>query len=311
MTTSLPAQLEIDDVTPTTLLLEKRRMIIDVQKSLNTNKEEYARKEAYFQKREEQLQKKSEDLQENLIQFNKFCKDKTDKRNQYLKKAEKERLEKISREQEMKVKQREIMDLTRQSHELETQFKSLEKYENYLENVKQSLEDFPEIEYILKRYKVLSDAEQSLIAKEASSSLELENLRKEIAAFSEQQNTMYIQKNNNQQRLLKELEDSCEVTARFEAELESLLLHESNRAKDLTEICMAIVNITDRSSSIFQHTKIKVKQDKEQEDFKDLMEQRLKVVAQYVSDGRKILHNYKQESSKTNRSRRTRRTVPK
>lgn len=136
-------------------------------------------------------------------------------------------------------------------------------------------------------------------------------MRKEIAAFSEQQNTMYIQKNNNQQRLLKELEDSCELTARLETELESLLLHESNRAKDLTEICMAIVNITDRSSSIFQHTKIKVKQDKEQEDFKDLMEQRLKVVAQYVSDGRKILHNYKQESSKTNRSRRTRRTVPK
>jgi len=296
--------------TPATLLLEKRRLIVEVQKSLNENKEEYARKESYFQKREQQLRKKDLELQENLIQFNKFLKDKADKRNQYLKKAEKERAERIQKEQEIKIKQKEIADVTDQCRNLETEFRGLEKYENYLENVKQTLEEYPEIECILKRYQVLSDAERDLNSKESSSSLELERLRKETSDFSEEQNTKYIDMNNKQQRLLKDLEDDIEITTKLQTELESLVHHESNRSKELTEICTSIFNIFDRSHSIFSCTKIKLKQGDDELGFKEKMQQRLDVVGQYVTDATKIIeeHQASAHADRTNRTTKSRRT---
>merc|ERR1712048_1267827 len=196
--------------TPATLLLEKRNQMVEVQKSLSKQKDEYARQEAYFQRREQDLRKKDLDLQENLVQFNKFLKDKAEKRNQYLKKAEKERQEKIQKDKEIIQKRKEIDGLSETRKQLELQFSSLEKYENYLESVKNANED-----------------------------------------FTEERNTNYLDLNNQQQRLLKELEEAQNETTSLETEFESLVQHETNRLKELTSICTAIVNIHERCGSMF------------------------------------------------------------
>eukprot|EP01084_Bolivina_argentea_P015931 29853_1 len=82
-----PVQLTLDHVSPSTLLLEKRRKMLEIQQALDSQNEEYARKRGIFRQREQELRKKDLELQENLCQFNKFLKDKSDKRQQYLKKS--------------------------------------------------------------------------------------------------------------------------------------------------------------------------------------------------------------------------------
>jgi hypothetical protein len=65
-------QLNLDNVSPATRLLEKRRQMFEVQEALETQKEEFARKEEMFKRREDGLRLKDLQLQEALIRFNKF-----------------------------------------------------------------------------------------------------------------------------------------------------------------------------------------------------------------------------------------------
>lgn len=61
----------LDNVAPTTRLLEKRRQMYEVQAALSSQKEEFARREDAFRRREEALRQKDLDLQTTLIHFNK------------------------------------------------------------------------------------------------------------------------------------------------------------------------------------------------------------------------------------------------
>jgi hypothetical protein len=64
--------MNLDEVSPATRLLEKRRQMFEVQEALETQKEEFARREELFKRREEALRKQDLELQQQLIRFNKF-----------------------------------------------------------------------------------------------------------------------------------------------------------------------------------------------------------------------------------------------
>jgi len=293
---AFPAQLEIDNVTPATLLLEKRRQMVEVQKSLNDQKEEYQLRELEFQKREQNLRKRDLDLQENLVQFNKFLKDKAEKRNQYLKKTEKERQEKQQKLVEIRNKKEELNRLKMERSKLELQFKSLEIYENYLEKVKSEHEDYPEIESILKRHKVLSDAEADLTQKESDSAQGLDNLRLQMQEFIEEKNTYFLSLNNEQNRLVRELEEVQQGTATLQAELQNLVSKEQDQAKDWTEICMATNNILQRSKKIFCSNRMKP-DDFNNKNLQEAMESRLRLICRNIEDGHIVLESLQKEGS--------------
>ena len=50
-------QMNLEDVSPATRLLEKRRQMFEVQEALETQKEEFARREELFKRREDALRK--------------------------------------------------------------------------------------------------------------------------------------------------------------------------------------------------------------------------------------------------------------
>lgn len=240
-------QLTLDHVSPATLLLEKRRQMLEVQQALDAQKEEYARKEALFRRREQQLRKKDLELQENLCQFNKFLKDKSDKRQQYLKKADNERKLKVARQKDIELKQKELTNLIDTCNKLEKEFKSHEKYEKYLETIKQkSYQDFPEIEYILKRYNLLNDARISLEHKEESSAKQLELLRKQITDYTNEQNNKYLDLNNEKQRLQRQFEFAVNESNQFETHLSKILNTNSNRNRELGQLINSVRNLYTR-----------------------------------------------------------------
>lgn len=55
-----------------TALLEKRQEVLEVQASLDAQKEEYSLHEANIRKREEELKRRDYELQESLMKFNRF-----------------------------------------------------------------------------------------------------------------------------------------------------------------------------------------------------------------------------------------------
>ena len=68
----LPQHLQLDSVAPATRLLEKRRLMYEVQKAFDDQKEEFLMKEKRFKLQEAELREKDVLIQENLIKFSTF-----------------------------------------------------------------------------------------------------------------------------------------------------------------------------------------------------------------------------------------------
>lgn len=244
---ALPAQLTLDHVSPATLLLEKRRQMTEVQQALDAQKEEYDRKEAMFKRREQQLRKKDLELQENLCQFNKFLKDKSDKRQQYLQKAEVERKEKHLKIKEMAEKKKALQGIKGECSGLEADFKENEKYDLFLEAVKRRYDqEYPEIEHILKRHEVLEKARRDLEVKEVETSQQLEQMRIRLSEFTQEQHTRYLDLNNLKQRMQKKQEDATNAAQELETRVTSVVQQRLDRTRELGEITMSVQNIYDR-----------------------------------------------------------------
>jgi len=71
------------------------------------------------------------------------------------------------------------------------------RYFDYLQRVKEENEtEFPEIEYIINRYSVLSGEQISLLQKQGSLSVESEQLRQAYQQFSKEQGNANLSLNN-------------------------------------------------------------------------------------------------------------------
>lgn len=96
-------QLQMDSVSPSTKLLEKRRLMYEVQEAFDRQKEEERRKEEIFRKKEAELRARDLYIQEQLIHFNKALQENEAKQTRARKRAEDER-NAINQKQSNKVK---------------------------------------------------------------------------------------------------------------------------------------------------------------------------------------------------------------
>ena len=68
----LPDRLQLDSVSPATKLLEKRRLMYEVQKAFEDEKQNFHEKEARYKLMEAELREKDVMIQDNLIKFSTF-----------------------------------------------------------------------------------------------------------------------------------------------------------------------------------------------------------------------------------------------
>lgn len=69
---SLPQHMQLDMVSPATRLLEKRRVMYEVQKAFEDQKEDFKKEEERCRIREQELREKDTLIQDNLIRFSTF-----------------------------------------------------------------------------------------------------------------------------------------------------------------------------------------------------------------------------------------------
>ena len=150
----LPQHLQLDSVSPATRLLEKRRLMYEVQKAFEDQKEEYQAKEKRFKQQEGDLREKDIMIQDNLIKFSTFLQQQEMRRKKdtELYYGEQKKIEQLVQEIDEKEMLKKIY-----SEKAETIFKkvqTMKRFEEFLELVKEEhQEEFPEIIDILSRYK--------------------------------------------------------------------------------------------------------------------------------------------------------------
>ena len=172
--------LPMEGISPATKLLEKRRLMYEIQESFERAKDDEKQREEVFKTKEAQLRARDLFIQEQLITFNKFLQDNEIKKARANKRYEDENKGKKQKEEKYEKLRKEIKKSKKENHRLERQVQNIRKYEDYLELVRdRNPDDFQDISEILNRYNTLKDANTDLTNKKNKLELQLDEKKRE------------------------------------------------------------------------------------------------------------------------------------
>ncbi|CAE7587123.1 FAP73 [Symbiodinium natans] len=306
-----PQQLFFDNVNPATRLLEKRRQMYEVQDALENQKARFAKEEDQFRKKEEQLRVKDLQLQNQLVKFNKFLQDNEAKR---------QRSEKRAAEEAAQIKQKddEILDLEKQLEDSKALCSKLEeekdrnmKYEEFLELVKETCDDYAEISEIVERHSTLEGANIDLSELQADSETRIEELRNQFQIYKKEQEMEMMELRNKVAILQIELDECQKKRQQLQHEFDEVTQEDSRDSLFFGQILMSVENLflrcTTKRKNI-QHAQTPVDdeskqegedgQDQGEDSFrkkKDNAARQLKVILAYLKDFKEICEILRKE----------------
>jgi DNA repair exonuclease SbcCD ATPase subunit len=222
----------LEGLSSSTKLIEKRRMLYEIQEAFERQKEEERKKESEFKQTEDLLRGKDLSVQEHLIQFNQFLIDNENKKNKARLKYEDEVKQKLQREAKIELLNAEIEQLREKSRRMEQQVKRIGKYEQFLDLVKERYPDeFADIGEITSRYNTLSDTYQMLLDKRQRLDAEFEELKRTKDTLEKTRKDEVLELNINIAVLQKEIDDA--ELQRNDLQKESDINSQTSLDKDL------------------------------------------------------------------------------
>lgn len=244
---TLQVALTLENVSPVTRLLEKKKQQLQVQESLDAQKEEYSRKEELFKRREENLRKKDLELQEALVLFNKFLKENEYKRRRADYRAQEEK-KKIH--QTILSIEKENQKLDKKKKDLEKKIKDVAKNEKYLQFLQMVYDEnenhFDELSSIITRYDTLAKANQDLQKKQKELTKQNEDLRTEFNNYKKKVFNETLSLNNDIASRSKDLDQAVTAANDAQHRLMQTEATEANMKEKTTQIIMAVENLFTR-----------------------------------------------------------------
>jgi septal ring factor EnvC (AmiA/AmiB activator) len=238
-----PQQLFFDNVSPATRLLEKRRQMYEVQDALENQKNRFMKDEEQFRKKEEQLRAKDLQLQHQLFRFNKFLQDNEAKRRRAETRAAEEAAQIRSREEEIQDLEKQLEEGERQRANLEDEVSRNMKYEEFLERVKDTCDDYQEIQDLVTRYDTLESANKDLMDLQQASNQRIEELRNNFRNYSKEQQMDMLELTNRIASLSQELDDSQKERHLLEQHVDKARQDDSKHSLYFGRILMSVENL--------------------------------------------------------------------
>eukprot|EP00747_Dinoflagellata_sp_TGD_P162705 gnl/TRDRNA2_/TRDRNA2_180603_c0_seq1.p1 gnl/TRDRNA2_/TRDRNA2_180603_c0~~gnl/TRDRNA2_/TRDRNA2_180603_c0_seq1.p1 ORF type:complete len:438 (-),score=117.15 gnl/TRDRNA2_/TRDRNA2_180603_c0_seq1:92-1273(-) len=307
-----PQQLIFENVSPATRLLEKRRQMYEVQDALENQKARFAKEEEQFRKKEEGLRAKDLQLQHQLFRFNKFLQDNEAKRRRADTRAAEEAAQ-------IRLKEDEIRDLERQLEESKFQCSELEeevarnmKYEEFLERVKDTCDDYSEIQDLVQRYETLESANRDLMEIQTASEKRIEEQRTELQSYRKEKDMETLSLTNKIATLQSELDEAQKLRQQLDYTADEATQEDSKHSLHFGQILMSVENLylrcTTKRKNIQHATtpmddegkgKDEVEQDDKAEDSYKKKQQtairQLRVILAYLKDFKDIVETLKRE----------------
>jgi len=306
-----PQQLFFDNVSPATRLLEKRRQMYEVQDALENQKTRFAKDEEQFKQKEEQLRKKDLNLQHQLFRFNKFLQDNEAKRRRAETRAAEEAAQIRQKDEEIADLERQLEESKQHCLELEDEVSKNMKYEEFLERVKDSCDEYSQIEELVTRYETLEGANKDLVELQTASDKRIEELRNECRDYGKQQEMEHLELTNRYSQLSIQLDEEMKEKARLEHMVDEATQEDSKHSLHFGQILMSVENLYLRCTAKrrnIQHSITPADDDGSKKDAegKDEAEdsffrkqqnsiRHLKVILAYLKDFKDIVEQLKKE----------------
>ncbi|RMZ93256.1 coiled-coil domain-containing protein [Brachionus plicatilis] len=234
---------EEDHLTPATKLLEKRREMGEVETALAAEKEEFQMKMESLSQRRIELEKKEMQLKESVIKFDKFLKENDAKLSRAVKKAEDERELQKAKQKEIERLQSEIETLTTLKEKLQRKVQKNSKFNRYLEQSVEALDEFQEIREVIDRYETLTTNYKDLLEIEKENQERINDSRKELNSYLERKNYEILTMNNELAELQTRLDRCQNESHKAENEWNHIQTTAAGKTLLIGETRMAIRNL--------------------------------------------------------------------
>ncbi|CAF0779248.1 unnamed protein product [Brachionus calyciflorus] len=234
---------EDDHLTPATKLMEKKREMNEVENALAAEKEEFQMKMESLAQRRMELEKKELQLKESVIKFDKFLKENDAKLQRAVKKAEDERELQKSKQKDIERLQIEIKLLSQLKDKLHKKVQKNHKFNRYLEQSVEALDEFQEIREIIDRYETLTTNYKDLLDIEKENQERVNSKRKELNEYLEKKNFEILSMNNDLAELQAKLDHCQNESHKAENEWNHIQTTAAGKTLLIGETRMAIRNL--------------------------------------------------------------------
>ncbi|KAF8059972.1 FAP73 [Scenedesmus sp. PABB004] len=236
----------LENASPSTRLLEKRRQMFEVQEALELQKQEFARKEEAFRRREEGLKKKDLELQESLIRFSKFLQENDSKRARADKKAADEVRCRQGKEREIETLTDTLEQLREERERVGDVLERYSQYRRYLEGVLEVADEYQEVPDLLARHATLQATNDDLRRHQQASAAEAEALRASLTALTKARRDEVLRLTNRLAHLKQRLEEIEGQAAQQELQKDYSLRVASQRTLEHGQVVLAADNVFNR-----------------------------------------------------------------
>ncbi|XP_025874645.2 cilia- and flagella-associated protein 73 isoform X1 [Vulpes vulpes] len=212
----IPGQ-NVEHLPPVLHLLEKRRELVDVDRSLQAQKEVFQTRMAVLKQRWEQVKQKERELKGSFVHFDKFLQDTEARRSRALQRAAEERRRASRQEAEALRLRAQLEKLRREREELQHRLQRLEPCARLLGQVLELLPEFQRVPELVARFEGLADMQVALRLTERQRLEELEEARGRLQQLWDAWQDEVLRQSQQRVQLLERLEAARERTLCWES----------------------------------------------------------------------------------------------
>ena len=246
--TAPPVLDDLPTASQSTLLLQKKKEMAEVQQQLDRKKEEFRQRMQRCQEKEVDLAAKQEHIKEQVRKFDKFLKDNDAKRVRASRKATEEEKMREQKEGERVELTRLLEEQLAKRNALQAELGRKQVYQEYLDSVCETLSEYFEtIENITMRYETLEAANLDLKARVESSTTMQEEQNANLSGFIKKTQNDLLVYNSEIASQQQQLDTLRVESQKRETTLYSVETSCKDRTREEGEIKMAIQNIYGRT----------------------------------------------------------------
>ncbi|OMJ82951.1 hypothetical protein SteCoe_16224 [Stentor coeruleus] len=289
----------MDTVSPATRLLDKRRLMYQVQEAFDRQKDEESRRLEMFNNKEEELRARDLAVQEKFVEFSKVINENEAKMQRANNRIGEEKKAIEGKEKRKKELEDKVAELKSKASSLDKSVTAMKAYEEFLENVRaKNPEEFTEINDILLLEGKLSLANNQLKAQQKLLEEENQKIRFKKAQLEKRKKDDILQLNIEIAQKSKQCEEAEAKRLDLNKHVEQISAKTVYKQVEIGHIFMAIDNLYQRCGEggggpkINHNSDLKSRLSPDDEDvgrkFEEVMD-KLRIIKAYLIDFKTIV----------------------
>ncbi len=229
-----------------TVLLQKRKKMQEVQIELDRKKAEYEERMRRCKAKEMELASKQKKIEKSVERFEKFVKENDAKRVRAQRKEKEEMVAARQKQHDIEGLKADLAKYQQQQRDLISLLEKLNVYEEFLESVVDASEEFQEISDVLAREETLRACNNDLQREGEECKAKLEETRGKIATDLKEREDSLLVHMSDIASLQKRLESQRDEFSQLEAVIQQKQAGANERQRELGAAKMSLLNLAER-----------------------------------------------------------------